>query len=180
MTESDRNRRRSGGIFGDFAELLKKLAELGEASSGGGREFELPGGARGIYGFSVTTAQGPNAKPAVKQFGNVKMTREGAVVSETREPLVDVFDEGDELVLVAELPGVKDADIELTIRGDMVELTAQGNVQKYHCETLLPAKVNAEPASRQCDNGYLQLRLTKAAMSSGVESDADGGSDAGE
>lgn len=172
MTESDRNRKRSGGLFGDFAELLKKLAELGETSSGG-REFELPGGARGVYGFSVTTAQGPNrSTPAVKQFGNVKMTHEGAVVSETREPLVDVFDEGDEVVLVAELPGVKDADVELTIRGDMVELSAHGRVQKYHCETLLPAEVNAEPVSRQCENGYLELRLAKATTSSSAESDA--------
>lgn len=175
MTESDRNRRRSGGLFGDFAELLKKLAELGETSSGG-REFELPGGARGVYGFSVTTAQGPNrSTPAVKQFGNVKMTHEGAVVSETREPLVDVFDEGDEVVLVAELPGVKDADVELTIRGDMVELSAQGHVQKYHCETLLPAEVNAEPVSRQCENGYLELRLAKKATTS-----SSGEPDAGE
>jgi HSP20 family protein len=179
MTESDRNRRRSGGLFGDFAELLKKLAELGETNSGG-REFELPGGARGVYGFSVTTAQGPNTKPAVKQFGNVKMTHEGAVVSETREPLVDVFDEGDEVVLVAELPGVKDTDIELTIRGDMVELTAHGHVQKYHCETLLPTDVNPEPVSRQCENGYLQLRLAKATKSSSGDSNTDGGSYAGE
>lgn len=171
MTDSDRNRRRSGGLFGDFAELLKKLAELGEATSGGPREFELPGGARGVYGFSVTTAsQGRSTKPAVSSFGNVKMTDEGAVVSDTREPLVDIFDEGDEVVLVAELPGVKDADIELAVRGDMVELTAKGPVQKYHCETLLPTEVKAEPVSRECENGYLQLRLAKATPSSG-ESD---------
>lgn len=167
MTDSER-KKRSGGLLGDFAELLKKLAELGE-SANGKREFELPGGTRGVYGFSVSTAQGRN-KPVVNQFGNVKLTDEGAVVSGTREPLVDIFDEGDEIVLVAELPGIKDADIELVIRGDVVELSADGRVQKFHCETLLPTEVNAEPVSRECENGYLQVRLAKLPASSDGES----------
>lgn len=168
MTDSERNKR-SGGLFGDFAELLKKLAELGDAT-GTTREFELPGGARGVYGFSVRTAQGPN-KPVVNQFGNVKLSDQGtAVVSDTREPLIDIFDEGDEIVLVAELPGVKDSDIELAVRGDIVELSAEGRVQKFRSETLLPAEVHGEPASRECENGYLQLRLVKVTASAGGES----------
>lgn len=176
MTDTDRNRRRpggSGGLFGDLAELLRKLSELGETTGGGGREFELPGGARGVYGFSVTTGRGNNTKPTVSQFGNVKVTDEGAVVSDTREPLVDVFDEGQELVLVAELPGVKDADITLAIRGDMVELSARGHSQKFHCETLLPDEVHAEPVSRECENGYLQLRLAKVTTPAGGGADGD-------
>ena len=167
MTDSER-KKRSGGLFGDFAELLTKLTELGESATGN-REFELPGGTRGVYGFSVRTAQGRD-KPVVSQFGNVKLTDEGAVVSGIREPMVDIFDEGDELVLVAELPGVKDADIELTIRGDVVELSAEGHAQKFHCETLLPAEVDAEPVARECENGYLQVRLAKLATPTDGES----------
>ncbi len=170
MIESERNRRGGGGfgLFGDLTELLKKLTELGESVTGH-REFELPSGGRGVYGFSVRTAQGRNT-PIVNQFGNVKLTDEGAVVSDTREPLVDIFDEGDEIVLVAELPGVKDADIELVVRGDVVELSAEGRVQKFRCETLLPAEVEAEPVARECENGYLQVRLAKLAASAGGES----------
>lgn len=168
--ESERNRRSGGGsgFLGDLTDLVKKLAELGESVTGH-REFELPGGARGVYGISVRTAQGRNT-PVVNQFGNVKMTEEGAVVSDTREPLVDIFDEGDEIVLVAELPGVKDADIELVVRGDVVELSAEGRVQKFRCETLLPAEVEAEPVTRECENGYLQVRLVKLVASAGDES----------
>jgi HSP20 family protein len=168
--ESERNRRSGSafGLFGDITDLVKKLAELGEEVTST-REFELPGGSRGVYGFSVRTAQGRNT-PVVNQFGNVKLTDEGAVVSDTREPLVDIFDEGDEIVLVAELPGVTDADIELVVRGDVVELSAEGRVQKFRCETLLPAEVDAEPVARECENGYLQVRFVKLVAPAGDES----------
>ncbi|MGV1005990.1 MAG: gas vesicle protein GvpH [Candidatus Nanopelagicales bacterium] len=172
--ESDRNKRASGGFgfLGDLSELVKKLAELGDSVNSGSRHFEMPGGARGVYGFSVSTAKGRN-KPVVNEFGNVKLTDEGAVVSDTREPLVDIFDEGDEILFVAELPGVKDVDIELVVRGDVVELTASGPVQKFWCETLLPASVDAEPTSRECENGYLQVRLVKSGTAAGDEPDSE-------
>ncbi|MCH9730888.1 MAG: Hsp20/alpha crystallin family protein [Actinomycetia bacterium] len=173
--ESERNKRATGGfgLISDLTELARKLAELGQqGESVGHREFELPGGARGVYGFSVRTGLGRDT-PVVNQFGNVKLTDEGAVVSDKREPLVDVFDEGDEIVLVAELPGVNDVDIELVVRGDVVELSAKGPVQKYWCETLLPAEVDATPVARECENGYLQLRLAKLAASPAGESDGE-------
>ncbi|MDP4013255.1 MAG: gas vesicle protein GvpH [Candidatus Nanopelagicales bacterium] len=170
---SERDRRPGGGsgIFGDLSEFIRKLGDLAQGeSTSGQKEFTLPGGAQGVYGFSVRMGLGRET-PVVSEFGNVKVTNEGAVVSETREPLIDIFDEGDEILLVAELPGVKDADVELDVRGDVVALTAKGTKQKYACEALLSAEVDPEPVARDCENGYLQLRFTKKSGSS-----ASGGS----
>ena len=125
------------------------------------RQFNFPGGGRGIYGFSIRSGLGDN-EPVVNEFGNVKMTNEGVVVSETREPLVDVFDEGDEILVVVELPGVAEADIHVELNGDVLAIQAQGKRHRYGSETLLPAAVEAGSAQQSYDNGYLQVRYRKS------------------
>jgi HSP20 family protein len=135
----------------------------GITSSGVSRsgQFNLPGGGRGVYGFSIRSGLGGSA-PVVNEFGNVKMTNEGVVVSETREPLVDVFDEGDEILVVVELPGVAEADIHVELNGDVLAIEAQGKRHRYGSETLLPATVEAGSAQQSYENGYLQVRYRKS------------------
>jgi HSP20 family molecular chaperone IbpA len=71
---------------------------------------------------------------------------QGAVVEETREPMVDVFDEGDHLLLVAELPGVEAKDIHYEIEDDVLSLSAVRGERKYRKEVLLPAPVRVKGA----------------------------------
>lgn len=125
------------------------------------RAFSLPNGAQGVYGFSIRSGLGGEESPRMSEFGNVKMTNEGAVVSETREPLVDVFDEGTEILVVFELPGVADGDANVELNGDVLALSARGPRHRFECETLLPAAVDPESVSRDHANGYLQVRYTK-------------------
>ncbi len=156
-----------GGIFrglGDLLSLAERLAEQGEREVTQEREFSSPGGMRGVYGFSVR--MGTGGAPTVERFGNVRATNEGPVVSDTREPLIDVFDEGDEVVVVAEVPGVQEKDIQLELEGDVLALSATGPKRKYEKEVLLPAAV--EPSSRRqsYQNGYLELRFRKTNVES--------------
>jgi HSP20 family protein len=152
-----------GGLFkglGDFLNLVERLAEQGEHHVSQEREFTSPGGARGVYGFSVRLGVG--GTPAVEHFGNVRATSEGPVVSETREPLVDIFDEGGEVVVVAEVPGVQEKDIHTELTGDVLVLSAAGPKRKYHKEILLPAAVDQAAHQQQFQNGYLELRFNKS------------------
>jgi HSP20 family protein len=114
---------------------------------------------RGVYGFSVRTGIG--GTPTVERFGNVRDTTEGPVVSDTREPFVDVFDEEEEIVVVAEVPGVQEKDIHLEVNGDVLALSATGPKRKYEKEILLPAAVDPKERQRNYQNGYLELRFTK-------------------
>ena len=104
---------------------------------------------------------GIGGTPTVERFGNVQDTTEGPVVSDTREPFVDIFDEGDEVVVVAEVPGVQEEDIHLDVNGDVLALSATGPKRKYEKEILLPAAVDPAKQRRSYQNGYLELRLTK-------------------
>ncbi len=84
-----------------------------------------------------------------------------------RELLVDVFNEPDtnEVVLIAEHPGLDEATIEVTLYHDIVTLRALGmDGQPYSHEVLLPFPVDASTFSRQYRNGVLQIRYSKSRL----------------
>lgn len=94
-----------------------------------------------------------------------------------REPFVDIFDEGGEIVVTAELPGVDKKDIKIRIKDDTLYLEAQANrerklekegalrVERYYSgyrrAIKLPAEVIPEKAKARYKNGILEIRLPK-------------------
>lgn len=152
-----------GGLFkgiGNFIDLLSKMTEEGTKEYA--RTGEITGigdKVKGVYGFSVKVGLG--GKPIVEQFGNIKATERGAVVEEVREPIVDVFDEGERLTIIAEIPGVAEGDIHLEVKGDILDLSAEGKDRKYSKEVLLPSPVDAESMETSYKNGILEVRFKK-------------------
>ena len=155
-----------GGLFkglGDFIELLGDMVETGEEVRARTGEFRVKGlgeKGRGVYGFSVRTGIG--GVPQVERFGNIRSTEEGPVVAEVREPLVDIFDEGQEIVIVAELPGVSEEEIRIEIQDDILILETTGE-RKYAKEILLPGAVETTAPQKTYRNGILELRLSALA-----------------
>lgn len=152
-----------GGLLkglGNLFDLVSRMAEEGKEEHTGSGEVEVVGGKlKGVYGFSVRMGQG--GKPLIQQFGNVRETGSGTVVAETREPLVDVLDEGDQLVVIAEIPGVEEKDIQLKAEGDILEIAASGKDRKYQKEVLLPSAVDSASLESSYRNGVLEIRLQK-------------------
>jgi HSP20 family protein len=155
-----------GGMFrslGGFLDLLSNLAEkAGEVG-----EFHRSGelgddqkGVKAVYGFSVRVGGG--GQPRIEKFGNVKDSGQGPVVEEAREPMVDVFDEDEHLLVVAELPGVEAGDIHFEVKDDVLALGATHGDRKYGKEVLLPSAVKADAASSSYRNGVLEIKLPKA------------------
>jgi len=118
----------------------------------------LPKGAKGVYGFSIRTLAG---KPVIETFGNIRETKKGPVVEEVREPIVDVFDEKDHILVIAELPGVSEDEIKIEVAGDILNLTASDRDRKYAKEILLPSKVKASSLKTSFKNGILDITLEK-------------------
>jgi HSP20 family protein len=154
-----------GGLFkglGNFLDLLVDMSETGESEVTRSGEFRVKGlgdQARGIYGFTVRTDIG--GAPHVESFGNIRSTEEGPVVAEVREPLVDIFDEDQEVVVVAELPGVNEEEIEIEVQDDILTLQTIGQ-RKFAKEILLPGTVEPTTLQKTYRNGILELRLKKA------------------
>lgn len=154
-----------GGLFkglGNFLDLLSEMVETGEEEVSRTGEFKVKGlgdKARGVYGFAVRTGIG--GIPQVEHFGNIRTTDEGPMVAEVREPLVDLFDEGQEIVVVGELPGVDEEEIHIEVQDDILSLETTGE-RKYAKEILLPEAVDAATLRKTYRNGILELRLKKA------------------
>lgn len=158
-----------GGLFkglGNLMELVSELAENSETttSSEGHQSGEIKFGEdsklRGVYGFTVRTGIG--GVPHVESFGNIRETEEGPIVAETREPMIDIFDEGKTVLVVVELPGVTEKEIDLAVEGDVLALSTNGK-RKYAKEILLPAAVVSEGMTTSYNNGVLEVRLAKPA-----------------
>jgi HSP20 family protein len=136
------------------------MAERGENEVTRTGEVQGPGRTRAMYGFTVKIGAG--GVPRVESFGNVRDTEMGAVVEEVREPVVDVFDEGNEVVVIAEIPGVEESDVHVDIQEDILLISASHQDRKYSKEVLLPCAVLAETMKSSYRNGVLEIRLTKA------------------
>jgi len=172
MSEKKRDTKREvtfdlgfGGLFkglGNFLDLLSEMVETGEEEVSRTGEFKVKGlgdKTRGVYGFTVRTGIG--GIPQVEHFGNIRTTDKGPMVAEVREPLVDLFDEGQEIVVVGELPGVDEEEIHIEVQDDILSLETTGE-RKYAKEILLPEAVDAATLRKTYRNGILELRLRKA------------------
>ncbi|AHC51262.1 heat shock protein Hsp20 [Sulfolobus acidocaldarius SUSAZ] len=157
--------RRYRDPFDLFDELIKEIEEEFERFE---REFERYGTEEGgkrfgpyIYGFRVTV--GPDGKPIIEQFGNVKSYKGKPLISEEREPLIDVIERGEEVRVIAELPGVDKNNIKIKIieGGKKLIIQASGEDRKYYKEIDLPTEVDDKSAKASYNNGVLQVVLKK-------------------
>lgn len=151
-----------GGIFKGiekFIELAERAEKAGGKLKRSGTIKGLGKNVKGVYGFTVRTGLGK--RPKFDTFGNIKETKEGPTVVETREPIVDVFDEKDEILVIAELPGIDEKTIKLDLKKDILFLKAENSKRKYEKEILLPAEVDFESREMSYKHGVLEARFKK-------------------
>jgi HSP20 family protein len=113
-----------------------------------------------VYGYSMKI--GPDGKPDIREFGNIRKSLKGPEVKEEREPLVDVVETDSEIRVVVELPGVEKTDIKLHGTEDLLEISVDTPQYKYYKEVNLPAKVKVKEARSSYKNGVLEVVLPKA------------------
>lgn len=115
-----------------------------------------------VYGYSLSI--GPDGKPEVKEFGNLKRGPPKAwyeSVTETREPHVEIVEGDHEIRVIAELPGASRETIKISGRGRRLVLSTDKAPRKYRKELQLPAEVDARTAVSKFNNGILELVLPK-------------------
>ena len=158
--------RRRRSIFDLFDDIMREMEEM---LFGLERELDMmarsaPIEYRGpiVYGFKITI--GPDGKPVIEEFGNIRRRRGRAEISEEMEPLVDVFDYGDKVVVVAEMPGVDKDRIDVRITKDnKLIIKASNKDRKYYKEVELPPGVKPDTAKAKYKNGVLEVVIEKKA-----------------
>jgi HSP20 family protein len=112
------------------------------------------------YGYQITV--GPDGRPRVKEFGNVKPSARGLIEqSGVREPLVDTaLDEKENtLTITAEMPGVTKQDVRVNISEDHVSIHAEKGEKKYHTDIPVNVALDDTSAKATYANGILELKI---------------------
>jgi len=117
-----------------------------------------------VYGYSVKI--GPDGKPIVREFGNLKPGTGGEGqpslnLQDMREPLVDVIEEENAVKVLAELPGVNKEDISLFLSDNVLTINVDTPERRYHKELSLPGEVDESSVRSTYTNGILETVLTK-------------------
>ena len=92
-------------------------------------------------------------------------------------PAVDIKEEGDNLVVTTDLPGIKKEDIEINLKDDMLEISAKSGEEKeteeegyirrersytsFYRAVTLPTSVKEEAGTAKMENGVLTITLPK-------------------
>ena len=109
-----------------------------------------------FYGCTMTT--GPDGKPVVQEYGNVKPDM--LPTENKREPLIDTLvDEKEKtLKIVAEMPGVEKKDVSVVVGDDkVIHIDAERGEKNYHVKVPIKHKVDAESPKATYKNGILEL-----------------------
>ncbi|MFX1319874.1 MAG: archaeal heat shock protein Hsp20 [Promethearchaeota archaeon] len=112
-----------------------------------------------VWGFSAGI--GPDGKIRLNPFGNLNPEGGPPVVRDEREPLIDVMDQDDQLIIIAELPGVKRNEINIKVNDYSLTLQVDSKDRKYAKDIDLPAPVDIDSVKTSYRNGILEIHLKK-------------------
>ncbi len=127
-------------------------------------------GMQGPFVYGMNFGFGPDGKPIMNSFGNVKTKPEGeSEIKMERDPLIDIYEETTDegktyLVVVAEVPGVQKENIELKASPFELEIVARSpefekSSRNYRKVIPLPSEINPGIAKARYNNGILEVRL---------------------
>jgi HSP20 family protein len=173
---------RRGDIFGQFYEMRREMERMFEeqfkdiqtrAPKELIREYETPEWGKVkemgpfVYGYTMTV--GPDGKPRVREFGNVRSPLAGfglgasnrPLISSEREPLADITTTDKEVKAILEMPGVNKENIEISVHDNSVQVKSDDPQRKYHEILDLPPETDTETAKSTYKNGVLEIIFTK-------------------
>jgi HSP20 family protein len=145
-----------GSSFGKIMdELMKNLMKNIEEGMDSGSLEDMMNNPY-VFGFNIGV--GSDGKPTFGQFGNIKPKAYGDIeTTDVREPLIDVFKEGDKVRVIAEVPGINKGDIKLSGSERTLTIKAHSQFRKYEKSVSLPVAVNINTAKAKYKNGVLEV-----------------------
>ncbi len=153
-----------------FEESIKELEKMPKELV---RETKLPDGTIRrewgpfVYGYSVTI--GPEGKPVIREFGNVKPALGRLSLTEEREPLVDIMEDDESIKVLVEMPGVGKDDIKINATESKVSIRCDTPERKYRKDVDLPTEIDVSTAKSTYKNGILEISFKKKRRVGGVD-----------
>lgn len=82
---------------------------------------------------------------------------------------VDVYEDDDEIRVIADLPGVAKSDISLQCDGEIVTIAAASETREYDERVSLPAAVDPESGSATYNNGVLEVTFSRTGSATDID-----------
>ncbi|OYT47858.1 MAG: heat-shock protein Hsp20 [Desulfurococcales archaeon ex4484_42] len=142
-------------IFEDLFDFEREIERFLREAPEGRVEVKGPY----VYGFRIFI--GPDGKPRIEEFGNVRRVRGRPQITEEREPLVDVLEEKDHVIVIAEMPGVEKNKIKVRATERRLIIEGSNTNRRYYKEVELPTDVKPDTAKAAYRNGVLEVRIEK-------------------
>jgi HSP20 family protein len=143
-----------GGIIGAVQGLVDQLTAVATAA-----KQKAAGGdmARMVFGYTLRMGtDGISAEP----FGDV-VPQNAKSAPAAPQPIVDVYQDGDWVIVIAELPGADPGDIVCRAENTRLLIEAEGG-RRYRKDLTLPVPVQPDSLTRTLRNGILEVRLARA------------------
>ncbi|MEN2999297.1 MAG: archaeal heat shock protein Hsp20 [Acidilobaceae archaeon] len=157
-------RRRIFDIFDEIDQMMEEMMRemMRELERGEERRFR-----RGPYFYGMKITIGPDGVPRVERFGNVDVREGKPLIREEIEPLVEVMERGDEVIVLADIPGVSKENIDVEVKEREVIIKAYAEDRKYYRRVELPAEVEPKSSKASYRNGVLEVKLKKKGSEGG-------------
>ena len=157
-----RRRKKKSPRFNDIYEELEKLGELIDETMQ--KAFEIssentPVRRNRVQGFSIKI--GPDGKPRIQEINNRQPRQNEPEISDNQEPLVDLIEEGETLVVLAALLGVKKDAIDLRVTENCLTVSVDTDDLEWSKDLKLPTKVDPKSARASYKNGVLEVKVKK-------------------
>ena len=112
-----------------------------------------------IVGYSILSFESSKVDRETGENVTYSWWLAGQPQRERREPLLDIFEEGADLVVYLELLGIKEDELRLSVTNNQLVIDTDNN---YHKGIPLPAVVNTDGFTRRYNNNILEVKLKKA------------------
>jgi HSP20 family protein len=157
-----RRKKKKAPWFNDIYEELEKLGDLIDETIQ--KAFETssektPLDRSRTQGFSIR--MGPDGKTRIQEFNKRKFRPKKTSKFKEPDPLVDLIENDESLVVLAALPGVNRDAINLRMTKNRLTISVDAPNLKHRKELKLPAKVDPKSARASCKNGVLKVKLRK-------------------
>lgn len=146
--------------FGELVKGLEKSEAFQERLEAANAEIE-----RRMGKAPPSSRVGGNRRSIIPPRTTLKVNRstlgeESSMPALQKDVIADMFDEGDRFMVIAELPGINEKDIEIEVKSDRLVLFARSQGRQYRKDIVLPCTVKEKPSSTY-KNGILKISLEK-------------------
>ena len=157
--DDDRKRKKEfwddifGGDFDEeFKEMRERVEELMRELMKEPFKFEDQ---PFVYGFSVRSD--PDGKPTINGFGDLFRAENKERI---REPLTDIIEKDDEILITLEVPGIEKKDIDVEVAENRARVSVEKG-KKYYKDVVLPSIVDSSTTKATYKNGVLSITVKK-------------------